>query len=79
VSDRFCVVGGYGHYVSFYWEEAERLKKLGLNVDPLPHHWVVRPECYEKAKLTDFESFVMKAQNIRFEISSQPDYEIWGN
>lgn len=76
-SERFCIVGGYGHHVELY--QYVNIGKFGYSFKPLPHHWVIRSECYAKAKLDDFESFILKVQGIELIISPTAETEQWGN
>ena len=88
--DTFCYQGGFGHYVSYHvpscipdphpYPSQRKLYPHRMKSLTMPHHWVVRPEHYDKFKdIPQLIRLCTFLTDSTLEIKSIPKYERWGN
>jgi len=70
--DEYCFQGGYGHVINYYFDS--------LDYHPLPHHWRVRPEYYEKVKdIPELILLCVVITNTYIWIDPKPTYAQWSS
>jgi len=71
----YCHQGTFGYKVS--WENVPE-SIFGIYTST-PHHWICKPEYYEKIKLSSKLNFYCKLNNISIVIANKPEKIYWGN
>lgn len=79
--ERFCFQGGFGHRILDQTCYGHKItsRTLTYGYEHFPVHWCVKPEFYDRLKLTDDEKVILKMAGSDLCVSEIADRERWGN
>lgn len=67
--DNYCFQGGYGYIINYY---------TGIEYHPLPHHWRIRPEYYDKVKeIPELIQLCIVIVDVYIWIDTKPTTAYW--